>query len=341
LVGEFNRDVRFELPSYAFFAARLLGLFNRQGKPTGGNTFITFNYDTLLEDGFHSLKVPFSYGFDSENAKLSSSAKASFDETAIKVLKLHGSVNWQCQPSLDLMVQRSLGDYEEVRKERVSPELVPPTWQKVFGGALWDVWTQAINSLHTATRIIVIGFSIPPTDTHFRFLISAGLKENISLERYYSSTRMQQSCKSALCPYSDRSTFHPGKSGLRRSRWNPILVQTITQRESAGQQVRTVVLECIRVTNLRGEVFERSRRPILESELTICPYYLPPSSDSLVRLVKPVVEEHPVLLAKQHRVASEPRPDTAIPFAAGCFMSPVTALARDRASGIASRPRTG
>jgi hypothetical protein len=45
------------------------------------------------------------------------------------------------------------------------------------------VWSQAIEKLKTATRIIVIGYSLPPTDAHFRFLLAAGLQENISLNK--------------------------------------------------------------------------------------------------------------------------------------------------------------
>lgn len=174
-----------EIPSYAFYTARLLGMFNDGGgKPVGENTFITFNYDTLLEESLAFLKVPFDYGFDKENAILNSRAKACSDPKAIKVLKLHGSVNWAHDSTNTEKTANRVTvfeKYDDPRSLKLVPQLVPPTWRKVFDGPLADVWKQAIDNLRTATRIVVIGFSIPPTDTHFKFLMSSGLKENISL----------------------------------------------------------------------------------------------------------------------------------------------------------------
>jgi hypothetical protein len=59
--------------------------------------------------------------------------------------------------------------------------LVPPTWRKIFTGPLRQVWDKSLKSIEKATRIIIIGFSIPPTDNHFKYLIAAGLQKNISL----------------------------------------------------------------------------------------------------------------------------------------------------------------
>jgi hypothetical protein len=43
-------------------------------------------------------------------------------------------------------------------------------------------WTvQAVAALAAATRIILIGFSIPPHDLHFKYLLAAGLQDNSSL----------------------------------------------------------------------------------------------------------------------------------------------------------------
>src|SRR5439155_15170085 len=62
----------------------------------GQNTFITFNYDTLLDDTLKSLKVPFSYGTKSDDWNLDESVNPSDHgpNPQVEVLKLHGSVNW-------------------------------------------------------------------------------------------------------------------------------------------------------------------------------------------------------------------------------------------------------
>jgi hypothetical protein len=46
-----------------------------------------------------------------------------------------------------------------------------------------DVWDAAIAALSTATRLVVIGFSMPPVDAHFKYLLAAGLQKNISLRQ--------------------------------------------------------------------------------------------------------------------------------------------------------------
>ncbi|HKV38432.1 MAG TPA: hypothetical protein VJX67_04400 [Blastocatellia bacterium] len=60
--------------------------------------------------------------------------------------------------------------------------MIPPTWHKVFSSALWGIWGKAVDAIRTATRLIIIGFSMPPSDTHFKYLLAAGLRDNISLQ---------------------------------------------------------------------------------------------------------------------------------------------------------------
>lgn len=171
--------------AYDLYAGVLSGLFS-QCSPDMMNTIITFNYDTLIEDSLVALQVPFSYGFQDQNAQYSPSAKcikSQNDEHALRILKLHGSVNWSVPNTTD--GRHSItADYQELMKTGNKVFLVPPTWRKVFGGGLIDIWKKALHALETATRIIVIGFSMPATDQHFRYLLTAGLQNNISLRKF-------------------------------------------------------------------------------------------------------------------------------------------------------------
>ena len=159
--------------AYDLYAGVLSGLFS-QSSPDMMNTIITFNYDTLIEDSLVALQVPFSYGFQDQNAQYSHSAKcikSQNDEHALRILKLHGSVNWSVPNTTD--GRHSIAaDYQELIKTGNKVFLVPPTWRKVFGGGLIDIWKNALHALETATRIIVIGFSMPATDQHFRYLLT-------------------------------------------------------------------------------------------------------------------------------------------------------------------------
>src|SRR6266404_185887 len=40
------------------------------------------------------------------------------------------------------------------------------------------VWKRAVDALKTATRICVIGYSMPETDAFFKFLLALGMAEN-------------------------------------------------------------------------------------------------------------------------------------------------------------------
>jgi hypothetical protein len=138
-------------------------------------------------------------------------------EDAIPLLKLHGSVNWatvdrDVERLLDIVGDLEVRDeknmvplidriemkdvwqkdyiilyesYEKARGLSASPLLAPPTAQKVLTGGLSGVWDAAVEALRGATRIIVVGYSLPLTDHHFRYLMAAGLRDNISLRKIF------------------------------------------------------------------------------------------------------------------------------------------------------------
>ena len=170
----------FRITKYALHDARLLGLL-LDGRPKGENTFITFNYDTILEDAFNELNIRFDYGF----AGLEQPNANKPRESPIPLLKLHGSANWGQSSRIGGITDafRLYRDSSEMLADRAKPTLMPPTWKKSFGGPFGGIWDAAVSKLATATRIIIIGFSMPPTDMHFKYLLAAGLHNNISLRQ--------------------------------------------------------------------------------------------------------------------------------------------------------------
>ena len=159
----------FTCPAYEFFLTCLLGNWKNKNNYSD-NSFITFNYDLIVEDALKKLSIPFNYGF---------STKSEETRNGVSLLKLHGSLNWgKIGSSTNYKIYDS---YDELRINQEIPQLVPPTWRKIFTGPLRQVWDQSLKSLENATRIIVIGFSIPTTDNHFKYLVAAGLQNNISL----------------------------------------------------------------------------------------------------------------------------------------------------------------
>jgi len=171
---------------YDIYAGLLSGKLCRPDKNMR-NTVITFNYDTLLEDSLSLLNIPFNYGFDASSVNYHESAlcvQANSTPDDLQVLKLHGSMNWADPLSSDGKIE-IFGTYKDIRSNDRRAYLVPPTWRKVFGGGLTEVWGKAITALTEATRIIIIGFSMPSTDVHFKYLLAAGLRDNISLRKLF------------------------------------------------------------------------------------------------------------------------------------------------------------
>lgn len=159
----------FECPAYEFYLKALIGNWTNNDA-VSSNSIITFNYDLLVEEALKNLSVDYTYKLDKNNTE---------NPNAIELLKLHGSINWGLNKGAS---SYSLSNsYEELREKNQIPQLVPPTWRKIFTGQLRQIWDSSLVSLEKATRVFVIGFSIPPTDNHFKYLMAAGLKNNISL----------------------------------------------------------------------------------------------------------------------------------------------------------------
>lgn len=163
------------------------------------DSIITFNYDLLLDLAFHAKGVGADYCLDTPQ------------EEGYKLLKLHGSMNWAVHENCttksgihvasldDLLSQRSssggvqkLGAYASMRKSScescskvgLTPVFVPPTWTKSPSLAgLSNVWAAAAEEIQGAEQIVVIGYSLPPTDTFFQYLLALGLRKNTRLNR--------------------------------------------------------------------------------------------------------------------------------------------------------------
>jgi hypothetical protein len=176
LNGDFQT---FDWQPHQFYAAMLAGALT-EPSDTMRNTVITFNYDTSLEDALSSVAIPFDYGFDWEDNAVQYVDKICTRDCGFNVLKLHGSMNWSADGEDSVAVYKSYG---RVREAKCRPLLVPPTWRKVFASGLGDVWDAAVLAIRNATRLVIVGFSLPATDLHFKYLVAAGLQDNISLRQ--------------------------------------------------------------------------------------------------------------------------------------------------------------
>lgn len=178
-------------PSTAYndFAKLLAALEGERPRRTAA--IITFNYDIGLD---YALEVnhlrPSYYISDSAGG-------------GIPLLKLHGSVNWgQCPEcgclisapaSPTLVASRSFPTYRfskpqqfHCQKQVVDCFIVPPSWNKSEGRkGLVSVWQQAAHEFATASTIVVCGYSLPETDSFFRYLYALGTVSETVLRNFW------------------------------------------------------------------------------------------------------------------------------------------------------------
>lgn len=169
-------------------------------------SILSFNYDLALDIALRWADVPYHYGFGTPN------------DDAIQYLKLHGSLNWLLCPACDELnswdVQLMMGsrfgnkslNAENIQVEhhllphiqapalacecgshvKLDPFLVPPTWNKAqYQQSVVSLWRDASQKLAQAEHIVVIGYSLPDTDTFFQQLIALSLTGEARLKGFH------------------------------------------------------------------------------------------------------------------------------------------------------------
>lgn len=180
--SRFSDVVEYRIDIYSHFAALIGGLFDRPEKQRRcRDTVITFNYDLVLDRAFEQMGIDFGYGLNIDQSDASG--------PDVTFLKLHGSINWKTCPTCEGVKITSAIDSKNALSncsdcgQRLSPLLVPPSWDKASSGIhgarqLASQWRAAAEALTSATRICIIGYSVPETDAFFRYLLTLGLAEN-------------------------------------------------------------------------------------------------------------------------------------------------------------------
>lgn len=156
-------------------------------------TFITFNYDICLDFALARAGLEPDYCLSAAGGKPR--------ESSVRLLKLHGSLNWfgsgngivpvelrdtvlkqdgRMAPFGGQTVRIQMGPYTKEEPYAALglseiPSIVPPAWSKgEYHRTISNVWASAAQHLSQAENIIIVGYSLPETDTFFRYLFSLG-----------------------------------------------------------------------------------------------------------------------------------------------------------------------
>jgi NAD-dependent SIR2 family protein deacetylase len=169
---------------------------------------ITFNYDVALDYALYRRGIHIDYC-------LTPNTEASGHRQRIDLMKLHGSINWTTCPQCRVVPYRFEQFLQTYRWDFVEPPtavcinfrqplvetfkhdcngakgdglsvIVPPTWNKATGHReIVTVWRRAVKHLSDARHIIVIGYSLPPSDQFFRYLYALGTVSATRLEKFW------------------------------------------------------------------------------------------------------------------------------------------------------------
>lgn len=129
----------------------------------------------------------------------------------IKLLKLHGSLNWlQCPRCLRVYVdfynKIALNHYFEPKKcrhcnnhfgehnsHKLVSNLIMPTFLKNFSNPQYKViWQNAGIELSEATKVVFIGYSLPQADFEMRQLLSRMIRGNAKIEVVDCGNKLDQ-----------------------------------------------------------------------------------------------------------------------------------------------------
>jgi hypothetical protein len=191
-------------PPYEEFVEMLKGL--QEGpRPPRSLAVITFNYDLGLDYALYWKSWPVWYGIPESR-----------DARALPLLKLHGSLNWgycaECKKIFPwhlnsyfatrhwtslgeekyclLQVANNFGGYAGYEGHNHpldrQPYIVPPTWNKsAYRRELSPVWAAAAKEFQEAEDIIVIGYSLPPSDHFFHYMYALSTAGPQPLHRFW------------------------------------------------------------------------------------------------------------------------------------------------------------
>lgn len=146
---------------------------------------ITFNYDCLIDEalkkhGGQKWNARYGYGFKlGSRGKNLTGAEHWQPETpasktnTVKVYKLHGSLHFRVSEKKVHLKQRP---YTK-QKRNLQFTIIPPESSKRYdSGVFAHIWKKASEAIHSATTLVIIGYSLPPTDSHANALLRLSVK---------------------------------------------------------------------------------------------------------------------------------------------------------------------
>jgi len=163
---------------------------------------ITFNYDTLVEMAWLESHPQWNYPLPLYPVPLTLPLNQRVERVkpegvGLRLLKLHGSLSWwysgEGSPPGDVVYAAHVPQWSRFQDEygydrqHLSdkfPLIVAPTAIKssyYTNGVIRALWRKAAEAVHQADRLVLMGFSMPPSDLTFGALLATELREGTEI----------------------------------------------------------------------------------------------------------------------------------------------------------------
>jgi NAD-dependent SIR2 family protein deacetylase len=175
-------------------------------------SFISTNYDILIDNALSNMRRTrlLDYGLDFTNFENSNDWKRP-DETAIKLHKIHGSLNWlfcsTCNRPTITPYEKGVIRLMEIHSSKkcnecgtqYEPIIVPPTYYKNMSNhVLSSVWNKCEVELRDTKHLIFCGYSFPEADTHIKYLLKRIQYNNSGLRKITVINHFENKCDKAI-----------------------------------------------------------------------------------------------------------------------------------------------
>jgi NAD-dependent SIR2 family protein deacetylase len=181
---EYLKDEKNKLDAFV----KYISSFINEGKQV---SLITTNYDTTVETEIYESNIKrienIDFGFSWRHAERDDATPLYQPKsTLLKILKLHGSLNWlKCDlcdhvyinPRGNIIHQSFRSDIDELNSCHCSNAplkslIVAPSFERdVRDSNLLHVWKTALETLRAADKWMIIGYSLPPEDLAIKSLL--------------------------------------------------------------------------------------------------------------------------------------------------------------------------
>lgn len=100
----------------------------------------------------------------------------STDFTSVKLLKLHGSLNFS---------KEKITEKSSIVNSSSNAAIIPPVFNKSDSNFASPIWKTALESLRNCKNLIICGYSLPTSDTYMQYFLKAALGPNRVLNRIF------------------------------------------------------------------------------------------------------------------------------------------------------------